>query len=106
LVKHLPPSFISHEDRVQWEILTLDTHHRDELPGARHATFADSRKQSNNAQSHGASDDVFAKVDAETAAKIQAIKEQFATNKGAVVEKLITSVLACTPKPHVNVASD
>jgi hypothetical protein len=53
-------------------------------------------------QTHGANEQVFAKVDADTVAKIKDIQASFATNKASVVDKLIANVVKVTPHPHIN----
>ncbi|RIA96470.1 H+-ATPase G subunit-domain-containing protein [Glomus cerebriforme] len=70
----------------------------EELKAQRNTDF-----QEFEAEHAGNSDQSFAKLNAETDAKLAAIQTAFDNNKNAVMEKLLAAVTTVEPKVHTNV---
>uniref|UniRef100_A0A1D1YNV4 V-type proton ATPase subunit G n=1 Tax=Anthurium amnicola TaxID=1678845 RepID=A0A1D1YNV4_9ARAE len=70
----------------------------EELKAQKNADF-----QKFESEHAGISDQSFAKLNAETDAKLDSIQAAFSKNKNAVMESLLTAVTTIEPKIHINV---
>ncbi|CAH1760364.1 11555_t:CDS:2 [Entrophospora sp. SA101] len=50
----------------------------------------------------GSSDQIFAKLDAETEIKLESIQMAFKDNKDSVIDKLLSTITTVQPKVHMN----